>query len=175
MTRSICGLCLLGVMAILVAGCGDSDSTSGGAYGGNGRSTSESSSAETTAANPYSVIGELSVAKVDDLGKILIDRGHHVVYVFHKDRGSTSSCYGACEVNWPPLITEVEPRANEGVDASKLGTTKRKDGVTQVTYGGRPLYTFVKDEAPYEANGNDVTAFGGEWYALQPNGQEPED
>ena len=25
------------------------------------------------------------------------------------------------------------------------------------------------------ANGNDITAFGGEWYALHPNGQEPED
>ena len=56
-----------------------------------------------------------------------------------------------------------------------LGTTKRKDGTLQVTYAGRPLYTYVGDQRPGEANGNDIDPFGAEWYALQPNGQEPED
>ena len=56
-----------------------------------------------------------------------------------------------------------------------LGTTKRKDGTIQVTYNGWPLYTYAGDQAPGEANGNDVDQFDAEWYALQPNGQEPED
>jgi predicted lipoprotein with Yx(FWY)xxD motif len=56
-----------------------------------------------------------------------------------------------------------------------LGTTKRKDGTVQVTFAGHPLYTFKEDEKPGEANGNDLKAFGDEWYALQPNGEEPED
>ena len=51
--------------------------------------------------------------------------------------------------------------------ASKLGTTKRKDGTIQVTYAGHPLYTYVADKKPGEANGNDIYSFGAEWYALQ--------
>ena len=51
-----------------------------------------------------------------------------------------------------------------------LGTTKRKDGTTQVTYAGHPLYTFVEDAKPGEANGNGVSAFGAEWNALDGSG-----
>ncbi len=62
-----------------------------------------------------------------------------------------------------------------GASASKLGTTERKDGTMQVTYAGHPLYTFVEDKKPGEANGNDVSAFGAQWYALKGNGEEAGD
>jgi predicted lipoprotein with Yx(FWY)xxD motif len=62
-----------------------------------------------------------------------------------------------------------------GAEGSLLGTTKRKDGTVQVTYDGHPVYTFFLDKKPGETNGNDVDFFGGEWYALQPNGEEPPD
>ena len=42
----------------------------------------------------------------------------------------------------------------------------------QVTYAGHPLYTFVEDKKPGEANGNDVSAFGAQWYALKGSGEE---
>ena len=58
--------------------------------------------------------------------------------------------------------------------ASKLGTTKRKDGTMQVTYAGHPLYTYVADTKPGDAKGNDFSSFGAEWYALQPSGEEAE-
>ena len=56
-----------------------------------------------------------------------------------------------------------------------LGTTMRSDGTEQVTYAGHPLYTFVEDKKPGEANGNEVTAFGAQWYALKGNGEEAGD
>ena len=56
--------------------------------------------------------------------------------------------------------------------ASKLGTTKRKDGTVQVTYAGHPLYTYVADTKPGETNGNDFCSFGAQWYALLPSGEE---
>jgi hypothetical protein len=40
----------------------------------------------------------------------------------------------------------------------------------QVTYAGHPLYTFVDDSKPGEANGNGSSAFGGEWNALEESG-----
>jgi predicted lipoprotein with Yx(FWY)xxD motif len=87
----------------------------------------------------------------------------------------TSSCYGACAKAWPPLLTEGEPHPSNGAEGAKLGTTKRKDGSEQVTYAGHPLYTYTGDQGPGEANGNDVDAFGAEWYALTASGEEPED
>ncbi len=103
---------------------------------------------------------------------VLVDSEGMTLYDFHKDKGTTSSCYGPCAEGWPPMLTEGEPTVGNGAMASKLGTTERKDGTTQVTYAGHPLYTFVGDEGPGEANGNDVSAFGAQWYALKGNGEE---
>jgi predicted lipoprotein with Yx(FWY)xxD motif len=105
---------------------------------------------------------------------VVVDSKGFTVYDFHKDEGTVSSCYGACAEGWPPVLTEGAPRSGEGALAAKLGTIKRKDGTTQVTYAGHPLYTFAGDSKPGEANGNDVDAFGAEWYALKASGEEAE-
>lgn len=179
MKRMTCVLALLAVAAIVVAGCGSDSSSSGGAYGGKGGggSTSDSkASAETKpAADGGGGGGTVSAAKVGDLGTILVTSEGMTLYDFHKDQGGESSCYGACAAAWPPLLTEGNPQAQGAAERSMLGTTKRKDGTVQVTYNGWPLYTYVGDQAPGEANGNDIDQFGAEWYALQPNGEEPED
>jgi len=178
--RTIYALCLAAAVAVVIAGCGGGDSTSSGsAYGGKpADETSEASAkggygegAETSDGGD----GIVSAAKVGDLGTILIDSEGRTLYDFHKDQGSTSACYGACAAAWPPLLTEGNPQAQGPADRSMLGTTKRKDGTEQVTYNGWPLYTYAGDQNPGEANGNDIDQFGAEWYALQPNGQEPED
>ena len=61
-----------------------------------------------------------------------------------------------------------------GAKASLLGTTKRADGRLQVTYNHHPLYTFVKDTRKGQTNGEEVDAFGAEWYALSPAGTKVE-
>jgi predicted lipoprotein with Yx(FWY)xxD motif len=91
--------------------------------------------------------------------------------MFAKDEGTTSSCYGACAEGWPPVIATGKSNAGEGAISSQLGTTKRKDGSMQVTYAGHPLYTFAGDTAPGEANGNESTAFGGKWSAMDEAGE----
>jgi predicted lipoprotein with Yx(FWY)xxD motif len=167
-------LALLAVMAI-VAGCGDSDSSSsGGAYGGKGGGATSSEEKPATS-DTAGGDGIVSAAEVGDLGTILVTSEGLTLYDFHKDKGGESSCYDACAAAWPPLLTNGEPQAQGAADRSLLGTTKRKDGASQVTYNGWPLYTYVADQKPGEANGNDIDQFGAEWYALQPNGQEPED
>jgi predicted lipoprotein with Yx(FWY)xxD motif len=159
---------------LVVAGCGSSsDSTSGGAYGG-GESTAPA--ATTTAAAPQGAGAALvSAAPAPELGKVVVDSKGFTLYDFHKDKGTTSSCYGGCAKVWPPLLTDSQPKGAGGVMGSKLGTTKRKDGTTQVTLAGHPLYTYVEDTKPGEAKGNDFSSFGAEWYALQPSGAEVED
>jgi predicted lipoprotein with Yx(FWY)xxD motif len=187
--RLIYALCLATAVALAIAGCGGGDSTSsGGAYGGKSGGGGNKPASETSEASARGGYGEtsggskangtagiVSAGKVGDLGTILVDSEGRTLYDFHKDKGSKSACYGACAGTWPPLLTEGDPQAQGPADRSMLGTTKRKDGTVQVTYNGWPLYTYAGDQNPGEANGNDIDQFGAEWYALQPNGQEPED
>jgi predicted lipoprotein with Yx(FWY)xxD motif len=114
----------------------------------------------------------VTVGKASGLGQVIVDSKRMTLYDFHKDKGKISSCYGECAKAWPPLLTNGSPKAAGGAKSSLLGTTKRKDGTTQVTYKGHPLYGFVEDKKPGEANGNGLTAFGGAWFALHPNGAE---
>lgn len=195
MSKNIYALALLAVTAALVvAGCGGSDSSGSGgaAYGGKGGAPSSGESTEASSegsggggAYSYSAPsnGEaeesgnayVALGSVPKLGMVLVNSKGFVLYDFHKDKGTTSSCYGACAEGWPPLMTEGEPKPSNGANASLLGTTERKDGTTQVTYNGHPLYTFAGDQKPGEANGNDISAFGAQWYALKGNGEEPKD
>jgi predicted lipoprotein with Yx(FWY)xxD motif len=112
---------------------------------------------------------------VSKLGKIIVDGQSHTLYLFEKDKNGKSRCSGNCAKNWPPLLTKGKPKAGSGARASKLGTTKRSDGTTQVTYGGHPMYTFVADKnKPGSTKGQGVDAFGAEWYVVGPNGKKIE-
>ena len=68
------------------------------------------------------------------------------------------------------MTTTDQPIAGDGVSASKLGTTKRGDGTTEVTYNGHPLYTFAGDSAPGQTTGQGSDGFGAEWYVLSAAG-----
>lgn len=146
------------VFALVVAGCG------GGSSNGNSATASENSASSGGG-------GTVGTADISGLGTVLVDSEGLTVYMFAKDNGTASSCYGACAQGWPPVIAEGKPSAGEGTMSSQLGTTKRKDGTMQVTYAGHPLYTYAGDTAPGEANGNESTAFGGKWSAMDEAGE----
>jgi predicted lipoprotein with Yx(FWY)xxD motif len=106
------------------------------------------------------------------LGRVLVDVRGRTLYLFDNDKNGKSSCTGKCATFWPPLIAAAKPHAGTGAKASLLGTTKRADGRLQVTYNHHPLYTFVKDTKKGQTNGENVVAFGAEWYAVSPAGAE---
>jgi predicted lipoprotein with Yx(FWY)xxD motif len=171
-TRTTYAFALLAIAAALaIAGCGSS--STGSSYGGNSSSSSTAAAAaEKSPPGAESGVAVLTVARTPKAGPVLVDAEGFAVYDFHKDKGTTSSCYGECAKVWPPVLTGGAPTAGEGAMPSKLGTTKRKDGTVQATYAGHPLYTYVADKKPGEANGNDFSSFGAQWYALHGNGQE---
>jgi predicted lipoprotein with Yx(FWY)xxD motif len=103
-------------------------------------------------------------------GKTLFGPSGKALYVFTADKGSTSKCYGSCAKAWPPLLTKGEPVAGKGVQAKLLGTTKRKGGALQVTYGGHPVYYYVDDTAK-EIMCQNADMHGGIWYVVKPNGK----
>jgi predicted lipoprotein with Yx(FWY)xxD motif len=104
------------------------------------------------------------------LGRVLVDGRGRTLYLFAKDTRGTSACVGKCPGFWPPLITSGKPLAKAGAKASLLGTTRRSDGRLQVTYNHHPLYTFVKDTRKGQTSGEEVDAFGAEWYAVSGAG-----
>ena len=113
-------------------------------------------------------------AQSSKLGRILVDRRGHTLYLFGKDKRGMSSCNGACAVDWPPLIVSGQPRAGVGAKASLLGRTRRKDGRWQVTYNHHPLYTFFEDTKKGQTKGEGLNFFGGEWEAVSPAGAKVE-
>lgn len=109
------------------------------------------------------------------LGQLLVDGRGRTLYLFAKDGRGASACAGACAGYWPPLIAAGgKPRAAAGARASLLGTLKRADGRLQVTYNRHPLYTFVEDTSKGQTKGEEVDAFGAEWYAISPAGSKVE-
>ena len=128
-----------------------------------------SSSTSPSAAAPAATV---SVATNTALGKILVDGSGRTLYLFEADKGTASTCYGACATYWPPLLTSGAPQAGTGINASLLGTTKRNDGAIEVTYGGHPLYYVVTDHNPGDATGQGVNNFGAPWDVVGPDGNQ---
>ena len=108
------------------------------------------------------------------LGRILVDGQGRTLYLFEKDAKGRSSCTGACAAYWPPLLTHGKPAAHGSVKQSLLGVTHPGDGTSQVTYAGHPLYRFVQDTKPGQANGQGLDVYGAEWYVLSPAGTKVE-
>lgn len=103
-------------------------------------------------------------------GKALVGRNRHTLYLFEADTKGKSTCTGACAAAWPPDTVTGTPRAGSGVSRALLGTVKRSDGTTQVTYKHHPLYYFAGDMSAGTANGQGSTAFGAAWFVVNASG-----
>ena len=178
MLKARVALIPLALIAIAIAaGCGSNNdqaaapATTAGAGAGSGYGAPP----PTTAMGTGTGAGAAAVSTASgELGEHLVGPNGHTLYLFEKDTGSTSTCTGACAAAWPPLITTGAPTAGGAADAGLLGTTKRPDGTIEVTYGGHPLYYYSGDAAPGDTAGQEVEAFGAEWYAVAPSGKAVE-
>jgi predicted lipoprotein with Yx(FWY)xxD motif len=124
------------------------------ACGGGG---SSASAAQTpTAPAPGKTV---SAVKVDGVGTVLVDSKGMALYSPAQEASGTISCTGSCTSIWVPLtlpMGQSAPTGSAGLE-NKLGTVQRPDGTTQVTFDGKPLYTFVQDSGPGVVSGNDFS------------------
>jgi predicted lipoprotein with Yx(FWY)xxD motif len=155
----------LAAVALLAVACGSTPAASGGTSTTAAAATTTTAAATTTTSAASGATVALKTAK-GTAGIWLTDQTGRTLYIYTKDQGSTSACYGQCASNWPPL-TATGPVTITGqfVSQSLVGSTPRTDGTTQVTYGGKPLYYFKNDTAAGDAKGQGV---GGAWYILGP-------
>jgi predicted lipoprotein with Yx(FWY)xxD motif len=162
--RPLVALVALATVGVLAAGCGSSSSGSGGS--GSGGGLYGGSSAPTTAPSAVATVSATSTS----LGTILVDGSGRTLYLFEKDQPNQSACAGACAAAWPVDQSSGTPKAGSGVKASMLGTIKRADNTTQVTYNQHPLYYFSGDSGAGQQNGQGVEAYGARWFVVGPAG-----
>jgi len=161
--KLLAGAAVLPLAAVIVAGCGGGSSAPSAAV--------TPPAAPPTANSAASSAPTVRVAN-SSLGRILVDAHGRTVYLFKKDKGTKSTCNGACAQAWPPVTVSGKPAAGTGASASLVGTTKRSDGKTQVTYHGHPLYRFQGDHTRSDTNGQGLVAFGGAWFVVSPSGTQ---
>lgn len=156
-------------VALIAAGCGSGNDGSASSPAGGGYGSAPAAKTSTPTAATASI-----TTKQTKLGTVLaFGPEKRTVYLWEGDKGSTSNCSGACAKAWPPVTGK--PAAVGGAVTADLGTTMRSDGISQVTYKGHPIYTFVKDKDSEDAYGQESDAFGAEWYALKASGEKAGD
>lgn len=152
--------------AAVVAGCGSGSSSSTNASTGGAYSSRAATPAPTDASGSAAVVKTAN----GSLGTHLVDSKGRSLYLWVADKGSTSTCSGACAQAWPPLTTTGKPQVGADAKSALLGTTKRADGTLEVTYAGHPLYYFAGDAKPGQTTGQGNEGFGAYWWVVAPNG-----
>ena len=157
--RGYLALIAVPVLAIGLAACGGSSSNNG-----------SSNAASSTPAQTSSGSDTVSTKAVSGVGTVLVDSKGNVLYTNNQDTSSKMACTASCQSIWPPLMAPSggQPTSSDSSVQAKLGVMNG-----QVTFGGKPLYTFVQD-SPGQATGNGVMdSFAGTsftWTAATPSG-----
>jgi predicted lipoprotein with Yx(FWY)xxD motif len=115
------------------------------------------------AATSKRVVKEAHNAK---LGRtVLVNLGGLTLYSLSAETHGKLICKGACLKDWHPLVVAAGVKPTGPV---RLGTIKRPDnGKRQVTFEGRPLYTFDEDTKPGDLKGQGIKDVG-TWHAATP-------
>jgi predicted lipoprotein with Yx(FWY)xxD motif len=119
--------------SVAIAACGDDDD-----------SDSEGTAAGATTGT---IAGGETIAVQSIEGReVLVDADGNALYTNDQDTASEIVCTDECAVDWLPVTTEAaQPGSDDPNVEAKLGVVASPDGGNQVTYDGKPLYTFIED------------------------------
>lgn len=152
---AVAGLAVAGVM---LAACGSSAPGS--------PATGSSSSKAALASGPG-----IKTLSISGRGTVLTDAAGHTLYWYAIDTPAASMCNGVCATFWLPVPASTKVASGVSLPGT-WGSVTRADGTKQLTYDGRPLYTFKLDTKAGQVNGNGVTTSGGPskdlWWAVTP-------
>ena len=92
---------------------------------------------------------------------LLADTFARTLYVFDPDQGSASAkCAADCAEIWPPYLLNAAEAAGL---AAPLGSIARANKKLQLTYNGRPVYSFAFDRTLGDDRGDGL---GGVWHSI---------
>jgi predicted lipoprotein with Yx(FWY)xxD motif len=114
-----------------------------------------------------STSGATTVKRGHAIGKtVLVNRAGRTLYSLSAETNGRFICTGSCQSTWSPLVVR---RGQKPTGALALSTIRRPTGQTQVTYKGKPLYTFSGDRKPGDAKGEGFKDVG-VWHAAALRG-----
>jgi predicted lipoprotein with Yx(FWY)xxD motif len=120
----------IGAAALGLAACGGGDDGDGGNA--------------TAAESGTGIVSVQSVQGTD----VLVDSEGRTLYTADVERGGRILCVDACTSFWDPTEASESEAESAAMDmALDLGTVRRPDEGRQLTFEGRPLYTFTEEEA----------------------------
>jgi predicted lipoprotein with Yx(FWY)xxD motif len=130
-------------LALAFAACGDDSDE-----GDSGSSAAASTTAGTT----------VSVEAVEGVGEVLVDSEGAALYTADQEMDGKVRCTDSCAEIWIPLTMAGggEPTASDDVPG-ELAVTERPGGQRQVSYDGKPLYTFTDDTMAGEVTGDGLS------------------
>ncbi|MFI0966529.1 hypothetical protein ACH4S8_34830 [Streptomyces sp. NPDC021080] len=131
--------------------------------------TSATAGSDTSGSGHTATATLLTVRAMKGTGSVVTDDKGMTLYRYDKDRPKPSrwTCAGQCTKTWMPVIVQDAVRTS-GIEKSLLGTVHR-DGMTQLTLGGWPLYRYIGDTEAGQMNGQGKDE---QWYAVTPSGQK---
>jgi predicted lipoprotein with Yx(FWY)xxD motif len=106
-------------------------------------------------------------------GPILVNGQGFTLYRFTRDTRHKQRCIqtSGCPEVWPYLDGSGSLVAGPGINAAELSTIALGYGARQVTYYGRPLYTYSRDTGPGDTSYFGAFQFGGYWFGLNAKGK----
>jgi predicted lipoprotein with Yx(FWY)xxD motif len=131
-----------------------------------GAATAPSAPASSSSSSSAASGQALKTAQIKGVTVLTNSKGM-TLYWFAPDTPTKSTCYGSCAAYWPPVYGAQ--KAGPGVTGT-LGTIRRSDGTIQATYDRHPLYTYIGDNGPGQANGNNINLNGGLWHEVLASG-----
>ena len=109
---------------------------------------------EATGDAPPAASGAVAVQDVAGLGKTLVDPAGKTLYFADQEADGSIKCTATCLSFWFP----VEGTDSTAKSLDGLAVVKRSDnGMSQLTFEGKPLYTFKLDTGPGQSKGNNLT------------------
>jgi len=161
--KTYSALAAVAAASLALAACGGSSSSS---TSGSGNNASTTPTATDTVA----------VKHVSGVGNVLVDSKGAALYSPTQEASGKVLCTGSCTSIWIPLqlpAGKSQPAASSSLMTS-LGVITRPGGGKQVTFHGRPLYSFAEDSKPGTVTGNGVTdSFAGRqftWHVASMGG-----
>jgi hypothetical protein len=107
-------------------------------------------------------------------GVVITNTSGYALMMFPKEGHTLNRCIRikTCMSDWPPVTTTGRPLAGPGIDPKLVGTIPYRGRLREVTYAGWPLHRY---KFAYSAQSSvldiGIRQFGGNWYALAPNGK----
>jgi predicted lipoprotein with Yx(FWY)xxD motif len=150
-------------MAMFIAACGSSTSPEGGLYG----SGTTNPPASTTGGRNSSTVIQTATVTVNGQSKmVLTDVQGKTLYYSTADSATQPTCSSSCAQTWLPLLFTGSgvPTSSPSL-AGQLSIQMDANG-SHVEYNGHPLYTFSRDTAPGQSNGEGLF---GMWFVATPN------